>query len=346
MSLQTSSRLFALLGHLQARATATGPELAALLGVGERTVRKDVERLRELGYPVEAVRGAAGGYRFGDHGRLPPLLLEADEAVAVAVGLGSVSAVRGIEEAGALALAKLQHVLPDRLWRRVRALSESTDVGPADTGTNVAAPPVDVVLLADLATAIRDREGLRLFYRPAADVEERVEADPYRLVSWQQRWYVVVRHRPDGRWRALRADWIELRTPGAGRFSPDPLAGGDYAAFVLRDVAFSGWSVHCRIAVDAPGGGGASPDQPDRGRRRDRRRGPQRAGHRRRQRRDGGGVDRDARPGLPRRPSHRSWSRTSRRSRRGTPRRSPAAMSQGAGRARWRRGTPPRRSTG
>ncbi len=252
MSLQTSSRLFALLGHLQARATATGPELAALLGVGERTVRKDVERLRELGYPVEAVRGAAGGYRFGDHGRLPPLLLEADEAVAVAVGLGSVSAVRGIEEAGALALAKLQHVLPDRLWRRVRALSESTDVGPADTGTNVAAPPVDVVLLADLATAIRDREGLRLFYRPAADVEERVEADPYRLVSWQQRWYVVVRHRPDGRWRALRADWIELRTPAAGRFPSDPLAGGDYAAFVLRDVAFSGWSVHCRIAVDAP----------------------------------------------------------------------------------------------
>nr|WP_300044521.1 WYL domain-containing protein [uncultured Nocardioides sp.] len=252
MSLQTSSRLFSLLGHLQARATATGPELAALLGVGERTVRKDVERLRELGYPVEAVRGAAGGYRFGDHGRLPPLLLEADEAVAVAVGLGSVSAVRGIEEAGALALAKLQHVLPDRLWRRVRALSDSTDVGPADTGTNVAAPPVDVVLLADLATAIRDREGLRLFYRPGADVEERVEADPYRLVSWQQRWYVVVRHRPDGRWRALRADWIELRTPGAGRFAADPLVGGDYAAFVLRDVAFSGWSVHCRIAVDAP----------------------------------------------------------------------------------------------
>jgi predicted DNA-binding transcriptional regulator YafY len=252
MSLQTSSRLIALLGHLQARASVTGPELAALLGVGERTVRKDVERLRELGYPVEAVRGAAGGYRFGDHGRLPPLLLEADEAVAVAVGLGSVAAVRGIEDAGALALAKLQHVLPDRLWRRVRALTESTDVGPADTATNVEAPPVDVALLADLATAIRDHEGLRLFYRPSPDVEERVECDPYRLVSWQQRWYVVVRRRPDGRWQALRADWMELRTPGAGRFSPDPLDGGDYAAFVLRDVAFSGWSVHCRIAVDAP----------------------------------------------------------------------------------------------
>ena len=252
MSLQTASRLIALLGHLQARATATGPELAGLLGVGERTVRKDVERLRALGYPVEAVRGAAGGYRFGDHGRLPPLLLEADEAVAVAVGLGAVSAVRGIEEAGALALAKLQHVLPDRLWRRVHALSESTDVGPADTGSNVVAPPVDVALLADLAAAIRDHEGLRLFYRPTIDAEERVEADPYRLVSWQQRWYVVVRRRPDRRWQALRADWVALRTPGAGRFSPDPMEGGDYAAFVLRDVAFSGWTVHCRIAVDAP----------------------------------------------------------------------------------------------
>ena len=79
-----------------------------------------------------------------------------------------------------------------------------------------------------------------------------MECDPYRLVSWQERWYVVVRMRPDGRWRALRADWLELRIPGAGRFSPEPLDGGDYAAFVLRDVAFSGWNVHCRIAVDAP----------------------------------------------------------------------------------------------
>ncbi len=254
MSLQTSSRLIALLGQLQARGTATGPELAALLGVGERTVRKDVDRLRELGYPVEAARGRAGGYRFGEHGRLPPLLLDPDEAVAVAVGLSSVAAVRGIEEAGARALAKLQHVLPHRLWRRVVALHESTEVGPADTATNVEAPPVDVALLADLAAAIRDRQGLRLFYRPGgeAGAEERVEADPYRLVSWQQRWYVVARRRPEGRWQAFRVDWLELRSPGAGRFLAAPMEGGDYSAFVLRDVAFSGWKVHCRIAVDAP----------------------------------------------------------------------------------------------
>lgn len=254
MPLQTSSRLLALLGHLQARTIVPAADLAARLDVGERTVRKDVERLRELGYPIDSVRGPSGGYRFGDHGRLPPLLLEADEAVAVAVGLGSAAAVRGLEEPSALALAKLEQVLPDRLRRRVRALHESTDVGPANTTTNVDAPVVDVTVLADLAAAIRDGEGLRLRYRPGGDagVEERLEVDPYRLVSWQERWYVVGRGRTDRRWQAYRVDWLELRTPGAGRFAPDPLEGGDYAAFVLREVASTGWSVHCRIAVDAP----------------------------------------------------------------------------------------------
>jgi predicted DNA-binding transcriptional regulator YafY len=252
--LQTSSRLLSLLGLLQARTVVPAADLAARLGVGERTVRKDVERLRELGYPIDAVRGPSGGYRFGDHGRLPPLLLEPDEAVAVAVGLGTAAAVRGLEEPSTLAMAKLEQVLPDRLRRRVRALHESTDVGPVNTGTNVEAPVVDVDLLAELAAAVRDREGLRLRYRPGgdADLEERIEVDPYRLVSWQERWYVVARRRPDRAWQALRADWLELRTPGAGRFAPDPLDGGDYAAFVLREVAHSGWSVHCRIAVDAP----------------------------------------------------------------------------------------------
>lgn len=254
MPLQTSSRLLALLGLLQARAVVPAADVAARLGVGERTVRKDVERLRELGYPIDSVRGPSGGYRFGDHGRLPPLLLEADEAVAVAVGLGTAATVRGLEEPSALAMGKLQQVLPDRLRRRVLAVHESTDVGPANTATNVEAPVVDVALLADLAAAIRDREGLRLRHHPGGDVrtEERVEVDPYRLVTWQERWYVVARRRDDHTWHAYRADWLALRTPGAGRFVPDPMEDEAYAAFVLRDVAFSGWSVHCRIAVDAP----------------------------------------------------------------------------------------------
>src|SRR4051794_3354745 len=115
--IETSARLLALLGLLQTRGTWSGADLAVRLDVGERTLRKDVERLRQLGYPVDSVRGPAGGYRLGDHGRLPPLLLDDQEAVAVAVGLGAVAAVPGIEEASPRAPAKLEQVLPERLRR-------------------------------------------------------------------------------------------------------------------------------------------------------------------------------------------------------------------------------------
>ncbi|MFI5809018.1 helix-turn-helix transcriptional regulator [Streptomyces sp. NPDC051561] len=252
---ETSARLLAVLGLLQTRGTWPGAELAARVDVGERTLRKDIERLRELGYPIDSVRGPAGGYRLGDHGRLPPLLMDDQEAVAIAVGLGMVRSVRGIEEASTLALTKLEHVLPDRLRRRVRALHDSTEIGPANTGTNVEAPAVDTDLLSELAAAIRDHEAIRFHYGKAENLDEageRVEAEPYRLVSWQQRWYVVARHRPSDKWRTYRADWLTLRTPGGGRFVPVPLDGGDYAAFVLRDVASTGWKVHARVTVDAP----------------------------------------------------------------------------------------------
>lgn len=247
--LETSARLLALLGMLQTRGTWPGADLASRLDVGERTLRKDIERLRELGYPIDSVRGPSGGYRLGDHGRLPPLLLDDEEAVAVAVGLSAVSAVRGVDEASGLALAKLEQVLPDRLRRQVRALHDSTDIGPANTGTNVQEPPVDARLLADIAAAVRDHEALRFSYGEAGDP---VEAEPHRLVSWQQRWYVVARRRPARSWQSFRVDWMTLRVPSGGRFTPTPLDGGDYAAFVLRDVASTGWKVHARIAVDAP----------------------------------------------------------------------------------------------
>lgn len=246
--LETSARLLALLGLLQTRRSWAGAELADRIDVGERTLRKDIERLRELGYPIDSVRGPAGGYRLGDHGRLPPLLLSDDEAVAVAVGLGVVTTVPGIEEASTLALAKLEQILPDPLRRRIRALHDNTDVGPANTSTNVDLPPVDPVLLADLAAAVRDHEAIRFYY---GDAQVPVEAEPHRLVSWQHHWYVVARRRPDGEWQAFRADWMTLRVPGGGRFTPRPLEGGDYSAFVLRDVASTGWKVHARIAVDA-----------------------------------------------------------------------------------------------
>lgn len=245
--LETSARLLALLGHLQGKPTCTGPELVERLGVTDRTLRNDIARLRALGYPVDATRGPGGGYMLGDHGRLPPLLLDDDEAVAVAVGLSSVGPVPGLGESSGSALAKLERTLPGRLRRRVAAIHDSTDVGPSNTGTNVADPAVDAELLSQLAATIRDHDGIRFRYRDS----ERVTADPYRLVSWQQRWYAVARRHPDREWQAYRVDWMTVRTPGAARFQPDPLPGGDYAAFVLRDVASTGWNVHARILVDA-----------------------------------------------------------------------------------------------
>lgn len=250
--LGTSARLLALLGLLQTRGSWSGADLASRLDVGERTLRKDVERLRELGYPVESVRGPAGGYRLGDHGRLPPLLLDDDEAVAVAVGLGAAAAVPGVEDPSRRAQLKLEQLLPARLARRVSALRESSEIGPSNTGTNVVAPQVDPALLAELAHAVRDHQGLRFFYGPDDETVEAVEADPYRLVSWQQRWYLVGRRAPDQCWQAFRVDWLRLRVPDGARFAPDPLDGADYAAFVLRDVAFRGWNVHARITIDAP----------------------------------------------------------------------------------------------
>ena len=242
----TAARMLALLGLLQARSDWTGAELAVRLGVTDRTIRNDVERLRGLGYPVDAVRGPGGRYRLGIGTKLPPLLLDEDEAVAVAVGLRAGTAVRGIEETSARALAKLEHVLPHRLQRRVNALRDAVSAGPENTGSNVEDPEVDASLLTEVAAAVRDHTELRFDYR-----DQRLQLEPYRLVSWQRRWFVVARDPAGDSWAPYRLDWMRLRTPGGRRFTPRPLAGEDYTSFVLREVAFSGWSVHARIAVDA-----------------------------------------------------------------------------------------------
>ena len=155
--------------------------------------------------------------------------------------------MRGIEETSARALAKLEHVLPHRLQRRVNALKDAVSTGPENTGSNVDDPVVDPALLSEVAAAVRDHVELRFDYRG-----ERLQLEPYRLVSWQRRWFVVARDADAGSWAPYRLDWMELRTPGGRRFTPHPLPGEDYTSFVLREVAFSGWSVHARIDVDAP----------------------------------------------------------------------------------------------
>jgi predicted DNA-binding transcriptional regulator YafY len=247
----TAARMLALLGLLQARSDWSGAELAHRLRVTDRTVRNDIDRLRGLGYPVDAVRGPGGRYRLGVGTKLPPLLLEEDEAVAVAVGLRAGTGITGIEETSARALAKLEHVLPHRLQRRVNALRDAVSAGPENTGSNVDDPIVDPSLLSEVAGAVRDHVELRFDYK-APQEASRLQLEPYRLVSWQRRWFVVCRDARTDTWAPYRLDWMHLRTPGGRRFTPQPLPGEDYTSFVLREVAFSGWLIHTRIAVDAP----------------------------------------------------------------------------------------------
>jgi len=246
-------RLLSLLSLLQSRPDWTGSELAGRLGVSARTVRNDISRLRELGYPVDAVHGRAGHYRLGVGAALPPLLLDDEEAVAIAVGLRSGAGISGIQESSARALAKLERVLPHRLRRSVEAISATVSSGPQNTRTDAPDPEVDPALLSALAAAVRDRVSVRFDYHdpasPAAGPPRQVE--PYRLVSWERRWYLVAREPARGSWQVLRIDWITLRTPGGPRFTPSA-PPGDYTDLVLREVASTGWTVRARIAVAGP----------------------------------------------------------------------------------------------
>lgn len=263
--LTTSSRLLSMLSLLQSRPTWSGAELAEHFGVSTRTIRTDIGKLRDLGYPIESVPGVGGYYQFGVGAKLPPLLLDDDEAVAVAIGLGAVAGVAGVDESAARALGKLERVLPQRLRSQVVAITEATSRGPDNTGSNAADPVVDPRTLAQIATAIREQEWFRFGYtlpdddplegdRPMAPSEPGGPkiVEPYRLVSWQRRWYLVGRYPRVGNWATFRVDWIAPEQPTRRTFEPDPMPGGDYTSFVLRDVASAGWKVHARIAVDAP----------------------------------------------------------------------------------------------
>jgi predicted DNA-binding transcriptional regulator YafY len=274
----TSSRILRLLALLQSRPDWPGSELAERLDVSPRTIRNDIDRLRELGYPVDAVRGPAGHYRLGVGAKLPPLLLDDEEAVAVAIGLRAGRGVAGIEESSTRALSKLEQVLPHRLRRQVSAIHAAMSEAPANTGTNVDAPTVDAAVLSRLAATVRDHELLRFDYTvpdrgdgpgrydgsgvPAPD-DRPLTAEPYRLVSWVGYWFLVARVPATAEWHAYRVDWMELRMATGRRFAPvalpasspagqEPPPVPDYTSFVLRDVAAAGWKVHARITVAAP----------------------------------------------------------------------------------------------
>ncbi|WP_197359093.1 helix-turn-helix transcriptional regulator, partial [Streptomyces clavuligerus] len=210
--LETSARLLRLLSLLQAHREWSGAELAERLGVTARTVRRDADRLRALGYPVNASPGTGGGYRLGAGARLPPLLLDDEEAVAVAVGLRTSAGqgVEGIGETSVRALAKLEQVLPDRLRRRVSTLNSVTV-----PMLRVPRVQVDPSVLTELATACRDSEKLRFRYRDHSGSGTRRTVEPHRLVCTERRWYLVA-------WDLDRADW---RTFRVDRVTPTPPHG-------------------------------------------------------------------------------------------------------------------------
>jgi predicted DNA-binding transcriptional regulator YafY len=246
--LDTSARLLRLLSLLQSRREWASADLAERLGVAVRTVRRDVGRLRSLGYPVHATLGVGGGYRLGAGAAMPPLLLDDEEAVAVAVGLRTAAggSVAGIEEASVRALAKLEQVLPSRLRHRVNALhtATATITGPG--------PVVSAQVLTAVADACRRHEGLRFDYTDHTGDASLRAVEPRRLVFGGRRWYLLAWDLDRRDWRTFRVDRIALRTPSGPRFTPRDLPDGDAATYVRRTVSSAGWRHHARVRVHAP----------------------------------------------------------------------------------------------
>ncbi|MEV0970919.1 helix-turn-helix transcriptional regulator [Microtetraspora glauca] len=249
--LETSARLLRLLSLLQSRGDWTGAELAERLGIGLRTVRRDIDRLRDLGYPVDATPGVAGGYRLAVGASLPPLLLDDEEAVAVAIGLrtAATGGVAGLEESSVRALAKLEHLLPSRLRHRVTAFRATTVplVGPGP-----AAEAVDPDLLTAVAAACRDRRRLRLRY-PGRDGVTVRNVEPHRLVHTPRRWYLLAWDVDRADWRTFRLDRIEGPPgPPGSRFTPRTPPHDDVAGYVSQAISSAPYRYRARILFHAP----------------------------------------------------------------------------------------------
>jgi predicted DNA-binding transcriptional regulator YafY len=245
---ETASRLLELLALLQARRGWPGPELAGRLGVSGRTIRRDVERLRQLGYPVQSLTGPAGGYQLRAGTAMPPLLLDDDEAIAIAVGLRTAAraSVAGIEETAVRALVKLEQVLPAQLRRRVSALASTTVTLPPP------GPVVDPQHLTVIAAACRDGECLRFAYRSRDRTESRRDVEPHSLVNHRQRWYLVAWDRGRRDWRTFRIDRLTGPAPTGVRFAAHRLPAPDAAAFVERSISAVPNRFEARVTLRAP----------------------------------------------------------------------------------------------
>lgn len=250
MSKTTSSRLLTLLSLLQGRRDWPGMELADRLDVSPRTIRRDVERLRTLGYPVESMTGPAGGYQLRAGTAMPPLLLDDDEAIAIAVALRTAagSSVAGIEETAVRALVKLEQVLPAHLRRRVQALQRATQTLQVYAG----GPTVDPQCLTALAAAVRDTERVRFNYTARDKAPSKREVEPHSLVNAGRRWYLVAWDCGRSDWRTFRVDRIEKAQATGARFVPRTLPAPDAAAYVQQSLRNYPSRYEARVTVHAP----------------------------------------------------------------------------------------------
>jgi predicted DNA-binding transcriptional regulator YafY len=260
------ARLLSLLSLLQTPRLWSGSELAQRLGVSGRTVRRDVDRLREMGYPVHAEQGGLGGYRLTAGAAMPPLLLEDDEAVAVAIGLrtAATQAVAGVDEAALRAMGKLLQVLPARLRRRVDTLASATVAHPFSLPTE----PADPDALVAASAAIANHERLRFRYR-----DEGRHVEPRALVTAGRRWYLLAFDLDRDDWRTFRLDRATALTATGARAVTREVPGGDVAAFIASrtmqmaptypaDVVFHAPAADVVDRLGAPPPGTLT-DQPD-----------------------------------------------------------------------------------
>jgi predicted DNA-binding transcriptional regulator YafY len=249
---ETSARLLRLLDLLQQRPDWTGTDLAERLGVTTRTVRKDVARLRDLGYPVDANLGAAGGYRLRAGSRMPPLLLDDEEVVAIAIGLrtAAYAGIVGIEETSLRALTKLEQMLPDHLRRRIRALQSAVE--PLRwTSQNALVEPES---LAVVSQACRDREQVRFDYADKAGTETRRLVEPEKLVLVGHRWYLAAWDTRREDWRTFRLDRLSRPRLAGVRTRPRPLPDGatDASEYVSRSIGATERRIEASVLVHAP----------------------------------------------------------------------------------------------
>ncbi|HEV2399413.1 MAG TPA: YafY family protein [Candidatus Sulfotelmatobacter sp.] len=245
---QTSARLLRLLSLFQAQRYWAGAELSRRLGVTSRTLRRDVDRLRSLGYPVHSSAGVAGGYQLGAGANLPPLLLDDEEAIAVTLGLrvAAAGSVSGLEESSVRALLKLEQVMPPRLRNRISALHNFV-VPMARRG-----PVIDATRLASIAAACRDHESVRFSYQDRSGSPSTRMVEPHRLVHTGYRWYLVAWDATRNDWRTFRVDRIQGTLKNSIRFKPRKPPEGDFVAFVTKSLSQTPYPFRARVTLHAP----------------------------------------------------------------------------------------------